>query len=207
MLKASLLPLRSDQVVLRAMRPEDAGAYAAGTSDPAVYEYAHLPEPEYTEESILTLIDGTIRDGLASGELAVLTIADPATDDFAGSLVLFGATSTSIEVGFWMHPDYRGKRMSAAALALAHDFARRSGFTSVTARTAPENTASQRTLDRSGYLRGGSARGTTPSGETADLLHYRRPLEPPSPSGSTNPRENAVGQGDGPDDHAGSEQL
>ncbi|UPK74118.1 GNAT family N-acetyltransferase [Nocardioidaceae bacterium SCSIO 66511] len=197
MLKASLLPLRSDRVVLRAMRREDAGAYAAGTSDPSVREYAHLPEPEYTEESVLALIEGPIKEGLASGDLAVLTMTVPSTDEFAGSLVLFGPTGTSIEVGFWVHPDYRGRGLSADALALAHDFARRSGFTTVTARTAPKNSASQRTLDRSGYLRSGSAPGTTPAGESMDLLHYRRPLEPPNPSGSTDLRENAVGQGDG----------
>lgn len=181
MLKASLLPLRDDQVALRAMHPKDASAYAAGTDDPAVREYAHLPEPKYTEDSVLALIEGPLREGLASGDLAVLTIADLATDDFVGSLVLFGPTGNSIEVGFWIHPDHRGRHLSTAALALTHDFARRSGFTSTTARTAIENTASQRALERSGYLRGGTARETTPSGSNAMLLHYFRPLDPPSP--------------------------
>lgn len=177
MLKASLLPLRDDQVALRAMHPKDASAYAAGTDDPAVREYAHLPEPKYTEDSVLALIDGPIKEGLERGHLAVLTIADPVTDDFTGSLVLFDATSTSIEVGFWVHPDHRGRGLTAAALALASEFARRSGFTTVTARTAVDNVASQRALERSGYVRGESSRGTTPSGESAMLLHYRRATE------------------------------
>lgn len=177
MLNSSLLPIRNDQVVLRAMRTDDASAYAAGTDDAAVREYGHLPESEYTKDSVLALLQGPIREGLDRGDLAVLTIADPSTDDFAGSLVLFGATHTSIEVGFWIHPDRRGEHLSAAALALATEFVRRSGFTSVTARTVLANVASQQVLERSGYVRGEQTRGTAPSGESAVLLHYRRPVE------------------------------
>ncbi|APX32638.1 hypothetical protein BH708_07810 [Brachybacterium sp. P6-10-X1] len=162
------------------MHPQDASAYAAGTDDAAVREHGHLPEPEYTEDTVLALIRGPIRDGLGRGDLAVLTIADPSTDDFVGSLVLFGATDTSIEVGFWIHPDHRGEHLSTAALALATEIVRRSGFTSVTARTALENVASQRALERSGYERGTSQRDTAPSGESTILMHYRRPIDPPS---------------------------
>lgn len=85
MLDSTPLPLRTDQAILRAMRPED----AAGTDDPMVRQFAHLPEPKYTEESVRTLIQGTIQEGLDRGDLAMLTIADPTNDDFAGSLVLF----------------------------------------------------------------------------------------------------------------------
>lgn len=177
MLNTSLLPIRNDQVVLRGMRPEDADAYAAGTDDGAVRKYGHLPEPEYTKDSVLALIRGPIRAGLDRGDLAVLTIADPSTDAFAGSLVLFGATNTSIEVGFWIHPDHRGNHLSTGALALATEFVRRSGFTSLTARTVLENVASQRALERSGYVCGEPSRDTSPSGESVILLHYRRSIE------------------------------
>ncbi|HIY65373.1 MAG TPA: GNAT family N-acetyltransferase, partial [Candidatus Agrococcus pullicola] len=71
------------------MEHKDAAAYAVGADDPRVREFAHLPEPEYTEASVSRLIDGVIREGLFRGDLAVLTIADPGTDEFIGSLVLF----------------------------------------------------------------------------------------------------------------------
>lgn len=177
MLKTDLLPIRNDRVVLRALRPEDAAPYAAGTADAAVRRYGHLPEPEYTTASVLALIRGPIRAGLDRGDLAVLAIADPSKDNFAGSLVLFGAADTSIEVGFWIHHHHRGNNLAAAAVALATEFVRRSGFTSVTARTVLDNVASQRTLERLGYVRGESSRVTAPSGESAILLHYRRPIE------------------------------
>lgn len=166
--------------MLRAMRDADAGAYAAGTRDTAVREYAHLPEPEYTEDRVIALIHGSIRDGLERGDLAVLTIADPVTDEFAGSLVLFGVVDGSGEAGFWVHPDHRGKGLAGAALALAVDFARRSGLTRLTARTVPENRASQGVLDGAGFARGEQEQGTAPSGEDVVLLHYSRRIGPAS---------------------------
>src|SRR5699024_10998238 len=45
MLNAALLPLRNEHAVLRAMHTGDARAYAEGTFDASVREYAHLPEP------------------------------------------------------------------------------------------------------------------------------------------------------------------
>ncbi|MFD6133336.1 GNAT family N-acetyltransferase [Streptomyces diastaticus] len=178
MLDAELLPLRSDRAVVRPMRLDDAGAYAAGTNDAAVRAHAHLPEPEYTEESARALIQGSIREGLERGDLAVLTIADPAMDEFAGSLVLFGVVGGSVEVGFWVHPDHRGKGVSGAALVLAIEFARRSGFTEVTARTVPENEASQRVLARAGFARGKQTQEAAPSGERVSLLRYARKIGP-----------------------------
>ncbi|HIY67329.1 MAG TPA: GNAT N-acetyltransferase [Candidatus Agrococcus pullicola] len=178
MLDARLLPLRSDRAVLRSMRPSDASAYASGAADPTVRRYAHLPEPEYTEASVIALIKGAIGEGLERGDLAVLTIADPATDAFSGSLVLFGASKGSVEVGFWVHPDHRGKGVAVGALAVAVEFARRSGFTRLTARTVPENQASQRVLERTGFVQGETTRDVAPSGQEVALMHYLLDLEP-----------------------------
>lgn len=160
------------------MRPEDANGYASGAADPAVREYAHLPEPGYTEASVITLIQGEIHEGLERGDLAVLTIADPGTDAFAGSLVLFGASAGSVEVGFWVHPDHRGRGVASEALALAVEFARRSGFTRLTARSVPGNQASQLVLDRSGFVHDMPANGTAPSGRTVALVHHHREIGP-----------------------------
>lgn len=178
MLDSMLLPLRNDRAVLRAMRRGDAAAYASGTADPSVRRYAHLPEPEYTEASVTALIAGAIRDGLDRGDLAVLGIADPATDAFVGSLVLFGVEGGAVEVGFWVHPDHRGRGITTAALALAVEFARRSGLTTLAARTVPGNQASQRVLEQSGFVQEETARDTAPSGHELVLLRYVLEVEP-----------------------------
>ena len=119
---------------------------------------------------------GEIRQGLERGDLAVLTIAEPETDRFAGSLVLFGITAEEAEVGFWLHPLGRGRGLAADALDLAAEFARRSGLLRLTARTLPENEASQRVLERCGYIRGARTRTVTPSGADALAVHYSRDL-------------------------------
>ena len=180
MLDAGLLPLRNDRAVLRAMQLDDVAAFVSGTTDPQVRSYAHLPEPEYTEASVTALVQGQIRAGLERGDLAVLTIADPATDAFAGSLVLFGLEEGSVEVGFWVHPDHRGKGIAGAGVALAVEFARRSGLIRLTARSLRENAASQRVLDRIGFIRGEATWNLAPSGEEVTLVHHHLDVEPGS---------------------------
>lgn len=176
MLDATRLPLRSEHAVLRAMHTGDARPYAEGTADASVRRYAHLPEPEYTEASVTALINGAISEGLERGDLAVLAISDPSTGEFAGSLVLFDVTDKSVEVGFWVHRDHRGKGLAGAALSLADTLAQRSGLTRLTARTVPENLASRRVLEQAGFSCGAEVDDVAPSGEAVVLLHYSREL-------------------------------
>jgi len=119
-----------------------------------------------------------IREGLERGDLAVLTIADLTTDAFAGSLVLFGAEQGSAELGFWVHPGRRGKGLARDAVALAIKFAKRSGFVRLTARTLPENQASQRVLEQAGFISGDVMRDVAPSGQEVALIPYLCDLGP-----------------------------
>lgn len=178
MLDVGYLPLRNDRAVLRAMNHRDAAPYAVGAADPQVREFAHMPEPEYTEASVSALIDGAIREGLTRGDLAVLTIADPETDEFVGSLVLFNVVAGSVEVGFWVHPDRRGQGSARAALSLASALVQRSGLTRLTARTVPQNSAAQRVLECAGFARGSQTNDIAPSGEAVILLQYSREIRP-----------------------------
>ena len=170
MLDAELLPLASDRARLRPLRLEDASAYAEGTADAAVRAHAHLPAPHYTPDSVRTMIAEAVEPGLARGDLAVLAVADPASDAFAGSLVLFDVTEDEAEVGFWMHPAHRGRGLARAAVDLAAELASRSGMRRLRARTSPENTASRELLARAGFAEEGRSVGTAPSGEDVELI-------------------------------------
>ena len=176
MLDADLLPLSDDRARLRPLALQDAAAYAEGTEDPAVRTHAHLPEPRYTPSSVRAMIRRDVEPGLQRGDLAVLTIADPATDSFAGSLVLFGVRAPEVEVGFWIHPAHRGKGLTAAALELGARFAAGSGLRRLTARTSGHNVASQRVLAASAFELVGHAVETAPDGQLVELLRYERPL-------------------------------
>jgi RimJ/RimL family protein N-acetyltransferase len=179
MLRSDLLPLASDRARLRPMRAEDAVAYAEGTDDPEVRTHAHLPAPHYTPASVRAMITQDAEPGLARGDLAVLTIADPGTDVFAGSLVLFDVAEDEAEVGFWMHPAHRGRGLARAALDLAAALAAGSGLRRLRARTVPENTASRALLVRAGFAEEVRVRGTAPSGKDVELLTLERELPRP----------------------------
>ena len=185
MLNSDFLPIQGERVRLRPLQAYDAEAFADGTADPDVQRYGHLPEPEYTPESVQTMIERDAAPGLERGDLAVLAIADAATDALAGSLVLFDVSDESAEVGFWIHPAHRGAGVAAAALALAARFARASGLHKLAARTLPENSASQRTLTAAGFAFDRNAVDIAPSGERVELLHYSYRFhddgEPPTP--------------------------
>lgn len=176
----SLLPLQSGDVRLRGLRAVDASSYAEGTEDADVRRYGHLPQPEYTPDSVREMITREVRPGMERGDLAVLAIADGASDAFMGSLVLFDVTESGAEVGFWVHPAHRGKGITVTALELAARFAAGSGLRELTARTLPENSASQRVLEGAGFTRTGRATETTPSGQRVELLHYARRVGNPT---------------------------
>lgn len=182
MLDSRLLPLQGERVRVRPLHARDAAAFAEGTADPAVQRYGHLPEPEYTPESVRTMIERDAAPGLARGDLAVLAIADPGSDAFAGSVVLFDVHAYAAEVGFWIHPAHRGAGIAADALELAARFARASGLRELTARTLPENPASQRTLIAADFVLGRRSMDTAPSGHQVELLHYSRALNDGPPS-------------------------
>ena len=180
MLDISLLPRENDRARLRPLRPDDASVYAEGTADPPVRRYAHLPEPHYTPASAKAMIEGAAREGLDRGDLAVLAIADPADDSFAGSLVIFDVDDTTAEVGFWLRPDARGTGLATAALDLAAEIARGSGLHTLTARTVTGNAASQRVLERGGFAETSRAASVAPSGERIEAIHYLRRIGYPA---------------------------
>lgn len=180
MLDQDLLPLTNTRARIRPLRRADAEAYALGTDDPLVRQFAHLPQDRYTPASVRTMIDQVTDPALARGDLAVLTIADPRTDAFAGSAVIFDVDEAagSAEVGFWIHPAFRGTGMSAAALELSTEFAARSGLAELTARTVPANTASRRVLSRAGFTEEETCTSTAPSGQQVETLPSSRRLDP-----------------------------
>lgn len=178
MLDATTLPITFENTRLRPLSELDADAYAAGTKDEAVRRFGHLPESDYTPESVRRMIRDEVAEGLSSGTLAVLALADAETDRFVGSLVLFDVSTNSAEVGFWMHPDARGAGHARRGLELASRFARNNGLRTLTARTLLENKASQRCLTNAGFHEVERAVGTTPAGQCEELFHYRRDLKP-----------------------------
>ena len=151
MLDTTTLPITFENTRLRGLSDRDVEAYASGTKDEAVRRFGHLPEPDYTPDSVRRMIREEAAVGLSTGMLAVLALADAETDRFVGSMVLFDVSSEAAEVGFWIHPDARGEGHARRGLELASRLARNSGLQTLIARTLSENNVSQRCLKAAGF--------------------------------------------------------
>lgn len=69
----NVLPISDGRRTLRPLCVRDAEDYAAGTRDPQVQTFAHLPEPVYTSESVELAARLAARSGLT--ELTARTLA------------------------------------------------------------------------------------------------------------------------------------
>ncbi|SIT77879.1 GNAT family N-acetyltransferase [Pontibaca methylaminivorans] len=169
----AVLPISDGVVTIRAMSDADAEAYATGTTDALVRQFAHLPLTEYTPQIVRDMIQGVIADGLRDGTLAVLTISDASSNSFLGSLVIFDVKPDDAEVGYWVAPEHRGRKVSGRALTLAVEMARKLGLRKLRARTVQENPASERVLLNAGFEQVGDARPEiVPSGKTEMSVNY-----------------------------------
>lgn len=169
----AVLPISDGVVTIRAMSDTDAEAYATGTTDALVRQFAHLPLAEYTPQIVRDMIQGVIADGLRDGTLAVLTISDASSDSFLGSLVIFDVKPDDAEIGYWVAPEHRGRKVSDRALALAVEMARKLGLRKLRARTVQENPASERVLLNAGFEQVGEAQPEiVPSGKTEMSVNY-----------------------------------
>lgn len=167
------LPISDGAVAVRVMSHADAEAYASGTDDALVRRFAHLPLEKYTPQVVHDLIKGAIADGLRDGTLAVLTISDASSDSFLGSLVFFDVTSDDAEIGYWVAPEHRGRRVSGRALMLAMEIGRKLGLKKLRARTVQNNPASSKVLLGVGFEQvGNPLPQVAPSGKTEMSVNY-----------------------------------
>lgn len=171
------LPVSDGKITLRAMKHEDAQAYADGSEDVQVKRFAHLPLEKYTAAIMRDLIDSAIADGLRNGNLAILTISDAASDAFMGSLVLFDISAEEAEIGYWVAPQHRGKNISNAAIALALRIAGALELKRLRARTVADNPASVAVLQKAGFKQCGEAQpDLVPSGKTELSIRFMMAL-------------------------------
>ncbi|MGG4774444.1 N-acetyltransferase [Alcaligenaceae bacterium 429] len=171
---SSILPCSDGSICIRTMQDSDAEAYAAGTEDASVKRFAHLPLDHYTPEIVRDMIQGVIAEGLQAGFLAVLSIADANNDEFLGSMVFFDITATDAEIGYWVAPNHRGRKVSKHALLLAMEISRQLGLTHLRARTVIDNPASAYVLTTVGFAQQGEPTAeTVPSGKTEMSVKYQ----------------------------------
>lgn len=119
--------LESERLRLRPFRRDDVPRVVGAGTDPVTRHWlSGLPEP-YTDAVALAYIDDCTWQA-ALGTKATWAIADRETDVVLGNVAvmdLLGIDPTGGEVGYWMHPDARGRGLmqEALRLVLQHAFA------------------------------------------------------------------------------------
>lgn len=171
--------IEGTQVVLRPQSPGDAQRIMEACNDPRTRAWGHFPSP-FDLEAAHRFMQSR-QEGLALGECVHWTIADPANDALLGVINIFDIEhGLDGEIGFWTHPDARGRGVmtEACRLVVRHAFIPEEdgglGMSRVTAYSAVPNAASRHVIESNGFrLYGVERRGERlADGSTADLACY-----------------------------------
>lgn len=172
-----------DQVVLRGTRETDVPRIVEAVNDEEVQRWSqsireHAPhDPDTVRQRELVLGDESAR-----GTSLTWSVAD-AADRFLGQVAIFGIRpGREAEIGYWAHPDARGRGVmtQACRMAVRHAFVDREdgglGLHRLTAYAGEGNVASQRILLGAGFTRFGTERSSTllPDGSYVDTQAFDR---------------------------------
>jgi RimJ/RimL family protein N-acetyltransferase len=157
--------VEGERVRLRPLRPSDDARIVEACSDPVTSTWlGQLPAPYTPADAALWRHQSATR--AAEGTAVVWAVAD-STDRLVGAVNLFDVEAgRSAELGYWTHPDARGRGLTVEAcrLALRHAFLPADvgalGLQCVRAYAAVDNVASCAVLSSAGLVEQGLARST-----------------------------------------------
>jgi ribosomal-protein-alanine N-acetyltransferase len=166
-------------VRLRPFRISDADRIVEACSDPRTAHWlVSMPQP-YQHDNALAYLE-SIAELAARGVGVAWCMADPHDDRCLGSISLDGVNGYAkrAEIGYWAHPDARGRGIVTEAVRLVTRHARKSGLArSLLIRCARDNAASRHVAERAGYATIGIQPASEPLGDGgwADLVLYSCP--------------------------------
>jgi RimJ/RimL family protein N-acetyltransferase len=150
------------RVRLRPLRESDAERVAESCSDPRTRQWIPgLPEP-YTADEGLRFIRHSWDMSMAGTPLWAVT--DGETDTLLGAVGVPRSGPAGLEIGYWAHPDARGRGVMTEAVGLLtrHAFLRRDeggmGTHRLHISTAAGNAASRHVAETNGFVEFGLAR-------------------------------------------------
>ncbi len=153
-----------ERVVLRRTRDDDADrVLEACTDERTAYWLGQLPQP-YTRETAEQFVARREED-VADGKAIHWVLADPGSDLLLGVVsLMWRGPGLDCEVGYWTHPDARGRGAMTEAVRLAVRHAvvpvedGGLGLPRLTAFAAVDNTASRHVLEVNGFRQTGTER-------------------------------------------------
>ncbi len=170
-----------DRVTLRPVAESDISRVVEALNDPEIRRWLPSFRKPYTQAEARAWHESCL-EAAAAGSAVTWAISDPGSDHLLGVVNLFAIEpGRAADVGYWVHPEARGRGVATEAtrLALRHAFVEPEdgglGLRVVRARTALDNETSQRVLLRAGMTRAGtSRRATMLEGDVlGDAVHLR----------------------------------
>lgn len=153
-------PLRSDGVMLRALRGQDVPAITVACQDPDIQRWTRVPSP-YRESDARGWI-AAMRARERGGEALELAIADSRSGLLIGAIgvVTLDWDQRTGEIGYWVTPEVRGHGVASTALRLLSRWSLGPlGLERVELRIWEENIASRRAAEKAGFAYEGTLRG------------------------------------------------
>jgi [ribosomal protein S5]-alanine N-acetyltransferase len=166
-------------LVLRPFTDTDADRVVEACSDPRTQHWLISLPRTYTVTDALSYLEHT-RELAGRGTGLVWCIADAEDDRCLGSIGLegLGSYAPRAEIGYWAHPEARGKGTVTQAVRLVTGYARSAGLaSSIVIRCAEGNTASRYAAEAAGYREVGRMPEAEPvgRGELSVLVLYAMP--------------------------------
>lgn len=171
--------LAEEHVRLRPFSDGDVGRIVEACSDPATQHWlVSLPRP-YGPADAAAYVE-SVRESAARRTGWAWCIADAEDDLCLGAVSLedFGGYARRLEIGYWAHPDARGRGAVSAAVRMITAYVDAARLAdSVIIRCAAGNAASRRVAERCGYTQNGIQPASEPLGDGTldDLISYTRP--------------------------------
>jgi RimJ/RimL family protein N-acetyltransferase len=167
--------LDGDGVRLRPWRESDVPRIVESASDERTQQWlGRMPSP-YTEKEARTWLED-IHENLATGAGVQWAVVDPADDETALAAIGYFhyQPEVELEIGYWAHPDARGRGVVTRAMSRVVDYAFEDlGVRRVMAGAAVDNTASRHVIEACGLSAWGTERmGTTVRSGPADCVFY-----------------------------------
>lgn len=167
-----LLPLRTQRLLLRVVRPIDAAAIVEMRNHPDVARYQDwaLPYTGADVERLLAACDG-LDDVRVDEWTQVAILLD---DRFVGDLAVhLGRDGAVAMVGYSLRHEWWGKGIAREAVGALVDALFARGVRRIVATLDPENVASMRVLEHLGFVHEGTARRAEPiRGEWLDDMRF-----------------------------------
>jgi len=170
-------PLTTRRLVLRRHRHDDLEAFAAFLADAQSTRYMAFTDDQRTPAGAAAMLDAVITSYRSPDPIVSLTIADGATDRYLGSCGLNPlGTPGDYEVYYTVVTAERGRGIATEALgALAGHALSCAVVERLVAHVVPENIASIRVAENTGFVDDGPVRRRAVTGQIAgEALEGRR---------------------------------